>query len=485
MLDNAASGLFSDLLFGYTPSVSSVSKTRRVAITLLVGDLVGATLFLLLQSGFYFGPGDSFFSFFGVESLGAIAIFLFSLYIAGAYRSDPQRGWTWASRRTLTSCLMVGVPLMTLSYLFYGKIFSVFSFFIWRSNLLPILSFLTVWTIALRLFVGKWSKLNAEGISCLFIGAEATGQQFEQDFLKSNSLSKLMVLSSDLDIKHQLFSHIKYLKQKLKSFPRRNDFTALGGIIVAPEMELSGAIVQQLMQLRLIGVPVYRLPDFYELLWQKLPSRLLQDSGLAFDDGFHLLTNRANLKLKRLIDLCAASLLLLLLSPVMAVTALAIRLESPGPIFYSQLRNAQNAKPIRVYKFRSMYQDAEKQGAQWAQERDPRVTRIGYWLRLARIDELPQLWNVLRGDMSLIGPRPERPEFDGKLEAEIPYYMLRYLVKPGITGWAQVCYPYGASVEDAYEKLSYDLYYIKNYSIWLDFAIALKTVQVVLLGKGR
>lgn len=482
MLDNSISGLFSDLLFGYTPSVPSVISTRRVAITLLVGDLVGAALFLLLQPEFYFGPRDSLSRSFSVESLGVVTIFLLFLYITGAYRSDPQMGWTGASRRTLTSYLMVGVPLTTLSYLFYGNLFSLL---IWRSNLLPILSFLTVWTIALRLFVGKWSEPNTESTSCLFIGAEAIGQQFEKDFLKSDSLSKLMVLSSDSDIKNQLFSHIKYLKERLNGLHKQDGLSTLKGIIVAPEIELSKSIVQQLMQLRLIGVPVYRLPDFYELLWQKLPSILLQDSCLAFDDGFHLLTNRANLRLKRLIDLCAASLLLLVLSPVMAVTALAIRLESPGPIFYSQLRNGQNAKPIRVYKFRSMYQDAEKQGAQWAQERDPRITRVGYWLRLVRIDELPQLWNVLQGDMSLIGPRPERPEFDGMLAAEIPHYMLRYLVKPGITGWAQVCYPYGASLEDAYEKLSYDLYYIKNYSIWLDFAIALKTVQVVLLGKGR
>jgi lipopolysaccharide/colanic/teichoic acid biosynthesis glycosyltransferase len=132
-----------------------------------------------------------------------------------------------------------------------------------------------------------------------------------------------------------------------------------------------------------------------------------------------------------------------------------------------------------------MRQDAEKRGAQWAQERDPRVTRVGYWLRLTRIDELPQLWNVLRGEMSLIGPRPERPEFDDQLAEAIPYYTLRYLVKPGITGWAQVMYPYGASIDDAYEKLSYDLYYIKNYSIWLDLAIVFKTVRIVFLGKGR
>ena len=181
-----------------------------------------------------------------------------------------------------------------------------------------------------------------------------------------------------------------------------------------------------------------------------------------------------------------AALLLLVFSPLMLLVALAIKLDSPGSVFYTQVRTGLHGKPFGVYKFRSMYQDAEKRGgAQWAKERDPRITRVGRWLRLTRIDELPQIVNVLRGEMSLIGPRPERPEFDVKLKQKIPYYDVRYLVKPGITGWAQVMYPYGASIEDAYEKLAYDLYYIKNYSFWLDLAIALKTVRVVLFGKGR
>jgi exopolysaccharide biosynthesis polyprenyl glycosylphosphotransferase len=178
-------------------------------------------------------------------------------------------------------------------------------------------------------------------------------------------------------------------------------------------------------------------------------------------------------------------ILSVLLLPLMVIVGLIIKLDSPGPIFYSQLRTGLYGKPFRVYKFRSMYQDAEKKGAQWAIQRDPRITRVGYWLRVLRIDELPQIWNVLSGEMSLIGPRPERPEFDVKLKEAIPYYEMRYLVKPGITGWAQVLYPYGASLEDAYEKLAYDLYYIKNYSLWLDIVIVLKTIRVVLLGKGR
>ncbi len=256
-------------------------------------------------------------------------------------------------------------------------------------------------------------------------------------------------------------------------------------VIGATQMEFSKSQAQLLMQMRLRGIPVYRLPDAYETFWYKLPSSLLEDKWLAFSEGFNLIPGDFSMKLKRVVDIILILFLLVLVAPLLLLVALLIRLDSPGPVFYSQLRSGFYGKPFRVYKFRSMYQDAEKRGAQWASQRDPRITRVGYWLRLLRIDELPQIWNVLRGEMSLIGPRPERPEFDVKLKEAIPYYEVRYLVKPGITGWAQVMYPYGASIEDAYEKLSYDLYYIKNYSLWLDLAIAFKTVRVVLLGKGR
>jgi exopolysaccharide biosynthesis polyprenyl glycosylphosphotransferase len=235
----------------------------------------------------------------------------------------------------------------------------------------------------------------------------------------------------------------------------------------------------------LSGVSIYGIPDICETLWYKLPSSVLQDNWLAFGNGFNLVADSISQKLKRLLDIILAWSLLGLLSPLMLLVIVAIKLDSPGPVFYTQMRAGLDGKPFRVYKFRSMYEDAEKRGAQWANEQDPRITRVGRWLRLIRIDELPQILNVLRGEMSLIGPRPERPEFDVKLREEIPYYDLRYVVKPGITGWAQVMYPYGASVEDAREKLAYDLYYIKNYSLALDLAIFFKTIRVVLLGKGR
>ena len=188
--------------------------------------------------------------------------------------------------------------------------------------------------------------------------------------------------------------------------------------------------------------------------------------------------------IKGIIDSCLSLLSLLISVPIIIATAIAIKLDSNGPILYRQKRVGHNGKIFELIKFRSMSVDAEKDGAEWAQENDKRVTRVGKFIRRWRIDEIPQMWNVLKGEMSFIGPRPERLEFVEILQRETPSYALRHSVRPGITGWAQVNYPYGASKEDALEKLQYDLFYIKNLSIFLDMHILLKTIKIVLFGKG-
>lgn len=318
----------------------------------------------------------------------------------------------------------------------------------------------------------------------LMLGACEGAIKFSQNLIDLNPLGKLVVLAEVGQDNTQLAdSNLKYVgnTNELSEWISQ----PWSAVIVANEIELSETQLQQLMQVRLQGIPVYRLADVYETLWHKLPSSLLQDRWFAFSAGFHLMPGSLSINLKRLADVILIGVLLMFVSPLMLLAAFVIKLDSPGPVFYTQLRSGLHSKPFRLYKFRSMYQDAEKRGAQWASQGDPRITKVGYWLRVMRIDELPQIWNVLRGEMSLIGPRPERPEFDVKLKEAIPYYEVRYLVKPGITGWAQVMYPYGASIEDAYEKLAYDLYYIKNYSVLLDIEIAFKTIRVVLLGKGR
>jgi len=209
----------------------------------------------------------------------------------------------------------------------------------------------------------------------------------------------------------------------------------------------------------------------------------LKPSWLIFSDGFR--ASRITRVLKRMLDLSLSMIGFMLAAPLMALTALAIRLDSPGSVLYSQARVGENGRVFTVYKFRSMRTDAERAGqAVWARDKDDRVTRVGRFIRTTRLDELPQLWNVMRGDMSFVGPRPERPFFVEQLAREIPFYVQRHAVKPGVTGWAQVKYQYGSSIEDAMEKLRYDLYYIKHMSVFFDLTIVLDTVKVVLFGKG-
>jgi sugar transferase (PEP-CTERM system associated) len=255
-------------------------------------------------------------------------------------------------------------------------------------------------------------------------------------------------------------------------------------IVVTVGDRRNGAFpVRQLLECALGGVPVTDAATFFEREACQIRVDTLQPSYLIFGGGFDQSLMRA--AVKRMFDLLASAAIGLLAMPVMLVTALAIRIEDGGPVFYRQERVGRDNRVFNVLKFRSMRQDAEGDGPpQWATEADPRVTRVGHWIRKLRIDELPQMLNVFRGEMSFVGPRPEREYFVAQLCEQIAYYNVRHGIKPGITGLAQVRYRYGASVEDALQKLQYDLYYVKNNSLFLDLLILVDTVQVVLFGKG-
>jgi len=240
--------------------------------------------------------------------------------------------------------------------------------------------------------------------------------------------------------------------------------------------------VETLLDFKALGLHVVDGHALYEQETGRMSIDLVRPSALIFSPGFR---RRALLMgLKRGID-CLASLLGLVgLAPLFALVAIVIKFDSPGPVFYKQIRIGRMGLPFMLWKFRSMDHGAEENGVQWAALDDPRVTRIGRWLRRWRIDELPQLLNVIKGEMSLVGPRPERPAFVNELRGRIPYYDLRHTVRPGITGWAQIKFRYAASVEDAHVKLQYDLYYMKHLSVELDCKILLRTIRVVLLGAG-
>lgn len=258
-------------------------------------------------------------------------------------------------------------------------------------------------------------------------------------------------------------------------------------IVVSPDerRQREGGVfpLNELIDCKLIGVPTSDALGFCERELGKIDISMLKPGWMLFSDGFKYSKRRSIAK--RLFDIGLAGLFLVALWPFMLLTALAVMLESGRPVLYFQERVGLNGRTFRIYKFRSMRQDAEKEGkAVWASKNDSRVTRVGAFIRNTRLDELPQLYNVLRGDMSFVGPRPERPEFVQDLSAHIPFYDTRHKVKPGLMGWAQLKYPYGASVDDARNKLQYDLYYTKNHSFLMDLLIMIQTVEIVLLGKG-
>jgi len=255
-------------------------------------------------------------------------------------------------------------------------------------------------------------------------------------------------------------------------------------IVIAIHDRKLGLPFDELLDCKMSGLTIMNIVEFYEREQGIISLDNVNPSWLIFCDGFAQGDLRA-LK-KRIVDLFASILLLSVAWPIMCLTALAILLESgfKAPILYRQVRVGEKNQHFKVLKFRSMKTDAEKNGAQWAKKNDDRITSIGRLIRACRIDELPQILNVLRGDMSFVGPRPERPEFVDGFNERIPYYQERHRVKPGITGWAQLCYPYGADEYDTIQKLQYDLYYVKNYSLFLDFSILFNTVEVILWGRG-
>jgi sugar transferase (PEP-CTERM system associated) len=259
---------------------------------------------------------------------------------------------------------------------------------------------------------------------------------------------------------------------------------ATSEVVLALEERRNALPLSDLLRAKTAGVEINDLSSFLERETGRVDLDSLNPSWLIFSDGFSA-GRRLSSIAKRLFDLIVSGAILVLTAPLIVLTAVAVKLESRGPAFFRQRRVGLYGVPFDILKLRSMREDAEVGGkAVWAQKDDPRVTRVGYVIRKLRIDELPQAWSVLKGDMSFVGPRPERPQFVADLEARLPYYAERHMVKPGITGWAQINYPYGASIDDSRQKLEYDLYYAKNYSPLLDILILLQTARVILWPEG-
>ncbi len=254
---------------------------------------------------------------------------------------------------------------------------------------------------------------------------------------------------------------------------------------VVVKEEISNIHQKEFLKLKLKGVRVLFTWRYKEEVEKKIDVGNISDKWFLNSSGFEILSDSFEKKVKSIADFVTAILVGFFTLPIMLISAIIIKLESHGSIFYIQNRVGLGGEEFNLIKFRSMRSDAEKNGPKWSQENDPRITRYGGFMRKTRIDELPQVWNVLKGEMSFIGPRPERRVFIDHLEKELPYYNMRHLVKPGLTGWAQVMYPYGSSIEDSLRKLEYDLYYIKHQRIIFDIMIFFRTIKIVLFGKGR
>lgn len=464
------------------------SQTSRMAIAclLITGDIIG--LMFCIHMALQLRLSQSL-DLRNPILYALIAIYLFGLYIADTYKLNQQVSGVRLSERAIIG-ILASLTIVTCSIYLTGLWGS--SPIVGRGILSISVGLFSIWALSSRMLADLWLKANQQTSRFLVLGDYQKVVAFGKEHRRHNPATEFVSFSE------------RYAREKSTSeVSRHGSGNALvldntntlstswkqqywsGILIDGAERNLSEQMIRELMDMRLKGIYVYSLADFCEQFWQKIPPAYIQDDWFAFTSGFNILHSRIKAKLKQLFDIVVAAVLLIVTLPITIPVAIAIKLSSEGPIFYSQVRTGLNGRKFRVHKFRSMYQNAESKGIQWAQEKDPRITTVGSLIRLTRIDELPQLWNVFKGEMSLVGPRPERPEFDLQLREEIPYYDVRYLVKPGITGWAQVSYPYGASVEDAYQKVAYDLFYIKNYSLFLDLAIALKTLQVVFLGKGR
>jgi exopolysaccharide biosynthesis polyprenyl glycosylphosphotransferase len=257
-----------------------------------------------------------------------------------------------------------------------------------------------------------------------------------------------------------------------------------GQSIGSPSVNRSSSLLRRALEARLKGIDILEVPTLCEMLTGRIPIEDIHYGWLLYADGFNLLTKDHVQKIKRLIDFGLSLLLLIATIPILALTALAIWIECREAVLFKQERVGKGGKIFTIWKFRSMRQGAEQNGPVWAKQNDARLTRVGKLIRLFRIDELPQIWNIFLGEMSLIGPRPERPEFVRDLKSQIPYYDIRHSVRPGITGWAQINDGYGDSTDDARRKLEYDIYYVKNMSLLLDLKIILGTISVVIFREG-
>lgn len=421
--------------------------------------------------------------------LALVTLWLGSSYLLGRY-SRTEKGDRDSRRRRILTTLVVTALVLAIVVVILDWGLKTGDPRTFRRFLVPLLSSVTLGSILAQLWLLRQQQKQR---TYLLIGQssllEVVQRELENDINRPRL--NLTYLCTDAGAVAGVDSASQSITQAAVAslgdggqLERLIEAGSLDAIAISETAQLDDEALQKLLAQRSSGTSIISLIHWAEQHLHRVPPELFSSRWLVQAEGFELHPGRLGWRLKRLGDLLFSLLLLLAASPLIAIAAALIRLEDGGPIFYGQTRTGLYGSTIKIWKLRTMRINAEAAGAQWSTRNDPRITTIGQWLRRLRIDELPQLISILKGEMSLIGPRPERPEIEKDLERLIPHYRTRHWIRPGLSGWAQVCYPYGASIEDSRMKLSYDIFYLRNANLILDFLILIKTIRLVSRAQG-
>lgn len=419
--------------------------------------------------------------------LPEIQLFVFALILSccslamGVYTSIFREGLTGMLLRTIVAYFFLGTASLTILYYIFPSIY------LGRGVLAFAILFALIFVLLLRVLFYKVVDLAQLSRNVIVLGVGETAKQLLSRIQPELAQKSFRIYGCVASGSGDVLVDEKLIIEEPEDWAAFVKEHNISEIVIAPDerrrSEGGDLPIDALLDCKLRGIRITEPMMFIERELLKIEVGMLRPSWALFSDGF--VYSQLRDVFKRIFDLTVASIIFMIAWPFMLLTAVAVKLESKGPMLYKQVRVGLNGKEFSINKFRSMTQDAEKDGkAVWATKNDARVTRVGAFIRNTRLDELPQLYNVFKGDMSFVGPRPERPQFVDELKEVIPYYDARHRVKPGLMGWAQLKYPYGASIDDARNKLKYDLYYVKNHSFFIDVLIVIQTVEVVLLGKG-
>ncbi|MBT5306635.1 MAG: sugar transferase [Candidatus Scalindua sp.] len=453
-----------------------LKRLRRKKLILMAGD------FLLIITAFYLSYAIRYGEFVNViyHGSGGLALslltFLFLFYIAEVYSFE---GKLYRFRYLVKLIIAIVIANTLIAFVLYffdpfrgSRIVFILNYFI-------IFSLLFLWRYFFELFF-KYSKVQSR---VFIVGAGKAGKEVYEDLCKFEYFKVMGFLDDDEKKKGLIIGSAKVVGDtSMLASLAEND--SVDTVVVAITHSSSPILLTRIMNIKFNGVDTYDMPTFYGHIAGKVPILHINDSWLGYADFYGIRKNVYNTKVKMVIDKVLSVFGIIVFLPLAVVVAIAIKATSRGPVFFSQERVSINAKTFKIVKFRTMECGQEKERNLAGSKVDPRITDVGRILRFFRIDEIPQLWNVLKGDMSIIGPRSLIKEEVEEFTSKVPYFFLRHSIRPGITGWAQVNYKHGVCVEDSIEKLQYDLFYIKNLSLALDFHIFLKTVKAVLFGRG-